>query len=361
MKTGAKLTIKNLSLSYGSTEVLKGVNLSIEPGEFFAFLGPSGSGKSTLLRAIAGFGPTPVGEITIDGQDISGLSPWQRDVGMVFQNYALWPHMTVRENVRFGLQEKRKMRGSEVDQRVDRVLELVGMLSYADRRPSQLSGGQQQRIALARTLVVEPRVLLLDEPLSNLDASLRVQVRTEIRSLQQKLGITTIFVTHDQEEANTCSDRMAVLQSGVVQQVGSPMSLYDAPANVFVAGFLGTANVLNGELVTSGQGSVFNVAGGLRFAVGGATPNARYAVIRPQDIEIAPFGVSGSAGVGMGQCLGRVERKEFLGGMVRYGVRGPEGLVVTVDKLHKTGDASSQIGDQVVLTMPSHGVTLLAA
>jgi iron(III) transport system ATP-binding protein len=361
VKTGAKLNIQNLSLAYGSTEVLKGVNLSIEPGEFFAFLGPSGSGKSTLLRAIAGFGPKPSGEITIDGQDISGLSPWQRDVGMVFQNYALWPHLTVRENVRFGLQEKRKLRGPEVDQRVDRVLELVGMLGYADRRPSQLSGGQQQRIALARTLVVEPRVLLLDEPLSNLDASLRVQVRTEIRALQQKLGITTIFVTHDQEEANTCSDRMAVLQSGVVQQVGSPMALYDAPANVFVAGFLGTANVLSGELHSSGQSHVFSSAGGLRFVVHATKSDARYAVIRPQDIEIAPFVVSASAEVGLGKCLGQVERKEFLGGMVRYSVRTADDLVVTVDKLHKTGDPISQVGEQVVLSMPSHGVTLLAA
>ncbi len=361
VKTGAKLNIQNLSLAYGSTEVLKGVNLSIEPGEFFAFLGPSGSGKSTLLRAIAGFGPKPSGEITIDGQDISGLSPWQRDVGMVFQNYALWPHLTVRENVRFGLQEKRKLRGPEVDQRVDRVLELVGMLGYADRRPSQLSGGQQQRIALARTLVVEPRVLLLDEPLSNLDASLRVQVRTEIRALQQMLGITTIFVTHDQEEANTCSDRMAVLQSGVVQQVGAPMSLYDAPANVFVAGFLGTANVLSGELQSSGQSHVFSSAGGLRFVVDAAKSDARYAVIRPQDIEIAPFVGSASAEAGLGKCLGQVERKEFLGGMVRYSVRTADDLVVTVDKLHKTGDAISQVGEQVVLSMPSHGVTLLAA
>ncbi|MFZ9070800.1 MAG: ABC transporter ATP-binding protein [Burkholderiaceae bacterium] len=360
MNTGAKLHIQNLSLAYGKTEVLKGVNLSIEPGEFFAFLGPSGSGKSTLLRAIAGFGPKPSGEITIDGEDISGLSPWQRDVGMVFQNYALWPHLTVRENVRFGLQEKRRLRGAEVDERVDRVLELVGMLSYADRRPSQLSGGQQQRIALARTLVVEPRVLLLDEPLSNLDASLRVQVRTEIRALQQKLGITTIFVTHDQEEANTCSDRMAVLQSGVVQQVGSPMALYDAPQNVFVAGFLGTANVISGEVRSEGQGHVF-FANGLSFAVPQVPSGARFAVIRPQDIDLAPLSSSEAPVNSIGQCVGQVERKEFLGGLVRYTVRAADHQMMTVDKLHKTGDAVSQVGDRVVLTMPLQGVTLLVA
>ena len=220
----AGVVIEELNLSFGDTHVLKGVDLTIKAGEFFAFLGPSGSGKSTLLRAVAGFGPTPSGRILVDGQDVAGRPPWKRDVGMVFQSYALWPHMTVRKNVAFGLEE-RKVSAAEIRSRVDAALEMVGLLDLAERRPAQLSGGQQQRVALARTIVIEPKVLLLDEPLSNLDANLRVQMRRDIRELQQKLNLTTIFVTHDQEEANTIADRMAVLDQGIIQQVGAPVDL----------------------------------------------------------------------------------------------------------------------------------------
>ena len=215
--TKAGIKIENVHLSFGQTEVLKGVNLDIKPGEFFAFLGPSGSGKSTLLRAIAGFGPNPKGRILIGGRDMVGLDPWVRNVGMVFQSYALWPHLRVRDNVAFGLKERR-VPPKQIKSKVDAALELVDLADLADRMPNQLSGGQQQRIALARTIVVEPEVLLLDEPLSNLDASLRVQMRRELLRLQRQLGLTTIFVTHDQEEANTTSDRMAVLDGGVIQQ-----------------------------------------------------------------------------------------------------------------------------------------------
>jgi len=219
--TKAGIKIENVHLSFGQTEVLKGVNLDIKPGEFFAFLGPSGSGKSTLLRAIAGFGPNPKGRILIGDWDVVGLDPWVRNVGMVFQSYALWPHLRIRDNVAFGLKERR-VPPEQIKSKVDAALELVGLAHLADRMPNQLSGGQQQRIALARTIVVEPKVLLLDEPLSNLDASLRVQMRRELLRLQRQLGLTTIFVTHDQEEANTTSDRMAVLDDGVIQQVGTP-------------------------------------------------------------------------------------------------------------------------------------------
>ena len=239
--------IDGVDLSYGSHRVLKNIHLDIKPGEFFAFLGPSGCGKTTLLRLIAGFNIAQRGQVTIGGRDISALPPHKRDVGMVFQSYALWPHMTVRRNVAFGLEERRVPR-AEIERRVDAALDLVGLKHLADRRPSQLSGGQQQRVALARTIVIEPKVLLLDEPLSNLDAKLRVQMRQELLSLQRKLGLTTIFVTHDQEEANTICDRIAVMDDGRVQQVGTPQELYDHPANLFVAGFLGTANVLDGEV-----------------------------------------------------------------------------------------------------------------
>ncbi|MBM3608738.1 MAG: ABC transporter ATP-binding protein, partial [Alphaproteobacteria bacterium] len=245
-KNPSGVRIENVNLSYGATHVLKDVNLEIRPGEFFAFLGPSGCGKTTLLRLIAGFNISQTGRVLVDEQDIGHLPPWKRDVGMVFQSYALWPHMSVAQNVAFGLEERRLPR-AEIETRVSKALDLVGLAHLASRYPAQLSGGQQQRVALTRTIVVEPRVLLLDEPLSNLDAKMRVEVRRELRELQKRLGITTIFVTHDQEEANTICDRIAVMKDGVIQQTGSPMTLYENPANLFVAGFLGTANILNGR------------------------------------------------------------------------------------------------------------------
>jgi len=243
----ASLECRHISLSYGSTPVLRDINLKIEPGEFFALLGPSGSGKSTLLRLIAGFNQHQRGELLVDGQDISGVPPHLRQIGMVFQNYALWPHMTVWDNVAFGLVERRESRDA-IRRKVGAALDLVGLGDYARRRPAQLSGGQQQRVALARTIVIEPKLLLLDEPLSNLDKNLRVQMREELKNLQRTLGLTTIFVTHDQEEAMTTADRMAVLDQGILQQVGSAAELYDYPQNRFVAGFVGTANLLDGEV-----------------------------------------------------------------------------------------------------------------
>ena len=256
------LEARHISLSYGATPVLRGVNLRVEPGEFFALLGPSGSGKSTLLRLIAGFNQHQSGELLVDGKDITGVPPHARNVGMVFQNYALWPHMTVWDNVAFGLVERRESRDA-IRRKVGDVLALVGLSDYAQRRPAQLSGGQQQRVALARTVVIEPKLLLLDEPLSNLDKQLRVQMREELKHLQRKLGLTTLFVTHDQEEAMTTADRMAVLDKGVLQQVGSASGLYDYPANRFVASFVGTANVLEGQVTSVGGDTIGFHANGL--------------------------------------------------------------------------------------------------
>ncbi len=244
---------RNIRLSYGRNEVLKDISIHIEPGEFFALLGPSGSGKSTLLRLIAGFNRQSHGQLLVDGRDIGATPPWDRNIGMVFQNYALWPHMTVWDNVAFGLVERRLPR-AEIRDKVAAALELVGLADFGRRRPNQLSGGQQQRVALARTIVIEPQVLLLDEPLSNLDKKLRVQMRQDLLSLQRRLGITTIFVTHDQEEAMTTADRMAVLDHGVVQQIGAPSTLFDYPVNRFVANFVGTMNVLEGEVGGGGGG-----------------------------------------------------------------------------------------------------------
>ena len=280
----AGVRIEQVNLSYGDNHVLKSIDLEIRPGEFFAFLGPSGCGKTTLLRLIAGFIRAGSGRVLVGGQDISALPPWQRDIGMVFQSYALWPHMTVARNVAFGLEEKRIPR-AEIGPRVAAALELVGLTGLDQRRPAQLSGGQQQRVALARTIAVEPKLLLLDEPLSNLDAKLRVQVRRELRELQQRLGLTTIFVTHDQEEANTVCDRIAVMNDGIVQQVGTPKELYEQPANLFVANFLGTANILEGRISGDGAVRIFETSGGLRMPVSpdANIPPAAKMVFRPQD------------------------------------------------------------------------------
>ncbi len=353
--TAAGVEIENLNVSFGDTHVLKGTNLSIEPGEFFAFLGPSGSGKSTLLRAIAGFGPTPSGRILIGGEAVAHLPPWKRNVGMVFQSYALWPHMTVRRNVAFGLEE-RKLPSREIATRVDAALEMVGLLDLAERRPAQLSGGQQQRIALARTLVVEPRVLLLDEPLSNLDANLRIQMRRELRELQQKLQLTTIFVTHDQEEANTTSDRMAVMNDGVIQQVGTPMELYDNPANLFVATFLGTANVLTGVVEDTDDGAQFNSGNGVPIPLHTKERGPRSLMFRPQNVTIAP--ANAPVDSDRVRITGTVCHTEFLGSIIRYGVRVGADTAL-VDNQHRRGAPVFAIGDEVNLFLQPDQVTTL--
>jgi len=340
--SGVSVVLENVSLAFGRQAVLKDVSLSIEPGEFFAFLGPSGSGKSTLLRVIAGFGPRPGGRVLIDGEDVAALPPWKRNLGMVFQNYALWPHLSVRRNVAFGLEERRVKR-AEIRRRVDAALDLVGLLDLAERRPSQLSGGQQQRVALARTIVVEPQVLLLDEPLSNLDANLRVRMRRELRELQRRLGITTVFVTHDQEEANTVADRMAVLNDGVLQQVGAPMALYDRPVNRFVAHFLGSANLIDGEVVADGRGARFVFGGGLSIPVGGeVSAGAQAAMFRPQDLDL----LSASDPVPRDARIwlpGEVSDSEFLGHLMRFTVSvGPN--QVLADDEHHLGRSHFRVG-----------------
>ncbi len=346
------VSIKDVSLSFGQTDVLKGISLEIEAGEFFTFLGPSGSGKSTLLRAIAGFGPEPGGTILIDGDDVTRLAPWERNVGMVFQSYALWPHMTVRKNVAFGLEE-RKIPAKDIQARVEAALNLVGLEEYANRRPSQLSGGQQQRVALARTIVVEPRVLLLDEPLSNLDANLRVQMRRDILDLQRKLKLTTIFVTHDQEEANTTSDRIAVLDQGIIQQVGSPIDLYDEPANRFVAGFLGTANLIDGRI----EQGAFKADDGTLVPIPDNEKKDGPATImlRPQDLMIRGEGSMDKAG---GTISGEIRHREFLGSLIRYAVKSGDHLLL-VDDTHHAGHPVFADGDKVSLCFDVAQVRIL--
>ncbi|PZU95160.1 MAG: polyamine ABC transporter ATP-binding protein [Chelatococcus sp.] len=350
--------IEGVNLSYGDNHVLKTVDLSIRPGEFFAFLGPSGCGKTTLLRLIAGFNQADTGRVLIGGKDISALPPWKRDVGMVFQSYALWPHMTVARNVAFGLEE-RGVRRDEVARRVSLALDLVGLGHLAERRPSQLSGGQQQRVAVARTVAVEPKVLLLDEPLSNLDAKMRVQVRRELRDLQQRLGLTTIFVTHDQEEANTICDRIAVMNDGVVQQVGTPMELYERPANLFVASFLGTANILAGVVAGAGAERHFVIEGGIRLPLAPdmVVPDGARLVFRPQHASLAGPSVATGDSLVL-PCV--VAHREFLGASVRYGVRIGE-TEVAVDMPFQSGRDLHEVGARTTLTLSPHALIWLSA
>jgi len=347
--------IRNVDLSYGSNHVLKGINLHIRAGEFFAFLGPSGCGKTTLLRLIAGFNQADGGEVLVGGRDISHLPPWRRDVGMVFQSYALWPHMTVRRNVAFGLEE-RKVPKAEIARRVTAALELVGLAHLADRRPSQLSGGQQQRVAVARTIAIEPKVLLLDEPLSNLDAKMRVQVRRELRDLQQRLGLTTIFVTHDQEEANTICDRIAVMNDGIVQQVGTPMELYEKPANLFVANFLGTANILPGRVVREGGERFFDIEGGVRLPIPAhvVVPEGAKLVFRPQHASL------GKSGAGDVSLPGIIAHSEFLGSTLRYGVK-IGAAEVSIDTPFHSGEALHEPGSPVEIGLSLRSALWLAS
>ncbi len=327
---------RSIGLAYGRTEVLKDVTLKIEPGEFFALLGPSGSGKSTLLRLIAGFNRHNRGELLVDGRDITHVAPHARNIGMVFQSYALWPHLSVADNVAFGLVERKRPR-DEIRRRTEAALDLVGLRDYAQRRPNQLSGGQQQRVALARTIVIEPQVLLLDEPLSNLDKKLRVTMRQELLALQRKLGITTIFVTHDQEEAMTTADRMAVLDGGVVQQVGTPAELFDFPVNRFVANFVGTMNLLEGELAADGDVMIFSGADSLRLclprradlAAGRAAISFRPHVVTLQD-------AAARRDPAQLWLQGEVVAAEFLGETTRYRVR-VGAVELTADQTHRGG------------------------
>ena len=317
------IEIKNINVSYGSNHVLKEVSLNIENKDFYTFLGPSGCGKTTLLRLIAGFEKSSSGELFIDGKEVSNLNPWERDVGMVFQNYALWPHMTVYKNISFGLEEK-KIDKKEIKSRVDEVLELVDLKDLSGRYPFQLSGGQQQRVALARTLVVKPKVLLLDEPLSNLDAKLRVQMRKELQDLHKKIGITSIFVTHDQEEANSMSTNLAILNEGVVQQVGKPVDLYNNPENIFVANFLGTTNVIDGTF----KNNNFTSSEGLEIKDIIDDKKGTNILLRPQNLYL--HGNNND----FQNFEGIVINQEFLGNIVRYTVDVKNHLL-TVDSLHE--------------------------
>ncbi len=335
----ASVVARNLSVNLNNTPILRDINLSVAPGEFFVLLGPSGSGKTTLLRAIAGFQTQHDGEVLIDGLDVTHKPPNLRNVGMVFQNYALWPHLSVGDNVAFGLVEQRLAR-SDIAAKVSAMLSLVGLSGFAARLPSTLSGGQQQRVALARSLVVNPHVLLLDEPLSNLDKQFRVQMRQELRSLQRSLGLTTVLVTHDQEEAMTLADRMAVLDQGVLQQIGTPAGLFDFPRNRFVASFVGTANVLQGHIAEVNSEIVHFVAEGLGSMVVPRLPDTAHKIgsaamsFRPHQVVLLAADTQVDAS--RVWLNGEVQGAEFMGEVSRYKVRVGE-LSLIVDQPHYSG------------------------
>lgn len=338
-KTG-RLELTNITKEFGKgQEVVRAVdnlNLVIEPGEFITFLGPSGCGKTTTLRMIAGFETPTAGAITLDGQNLSDLTPDKRPMGMVFQSYALFPHMSVHENISYGLKIQ-KLSSAEITQKVTDVLHAMSLEKLANRAPNQLSGGQQQRVALARAMVVEPKVLLFDEPLSNLDAKLRGQMRAEIRKIQQSLGITSIFVTHDQDEAMSVSDRIVVMKNAVVQQVGTPQDIYCHPNSVFVADFIGRSNfikVVAANAQGNGQSKVHAL--GQEFVVAShADANSGNSVllVRPESVKVSREPVQGRI-----NGIGSVSNVIYYGEHVEYTLTTDEGTIIAITSDPVIGD-----------------------
>ena len=288
------IRVDHVVKKYGNNTVIPDLSVNMRQGEFFTLLGPSGCGKTTLRRMIAGFNSIEGGSIYFNDKRINDLDPSRRNIGMVFQNYAIFPHLSVRNNVAFGLKE-RKLPKPQIAEQTDKFMKLMHIDEYADRMPDRLSGGQQQRVALARALVIQPDVLLMDEPLSNLDAKLRVEMRTVIKEIQNSVGITTVYVTHDQEEAMAVSDRIAVMNLGVIQQIGTPKALYQRPANLFVASFIGRTNILAGRLSVSGGDSVLTLENGYSVPMANVLPEYRkdadvQVSVRPEEFMISPEG-----------------------------------------------------------------------
>jgi len=347
----AYLELQNLHRSFGAVKALDGIEIQLGEGEFLSLLGPSGCGKTTALRLVAGFDRPNAGRIVVEGRDVTSVSPNKRDMGMVFQAYSLFPNMTARQNVAFGLRIRGQKR-TERDKRVADLLELVGLGHAADRYPHQLSGGMQQRVALARALAIEPRVLLLDEPLSALDAKVRVQLREEIRRIQLELGITTLYVTHDQEEALSVSDHVAVMYRGRIEQMGSPAEMYSAPATPFVAEFIGTMNRFEGTVVDGGVEH-----GGRTLHIAAARERPRgvrvLVLVRPETVEVGPANGSGDANT----LVGDVVTQTFLGPVTRLKIVG-DGVDVIADVPTQKA-LGLPVGTRVAAALPAEGVRLL--
>ncbi|HEX2335912.1 MAG TPA: ABC transporter ATP-binding protein [Hyphomicrobiaceae bacterium] len=341
----ARLEINRITKRYGDVHAVRDVSLEVADGEFVVLLGPSGCGKTTTLRVIAGFAEPTSGAVRLGQRDITRLPPWKRNAGLVFQSYALFPHLTVAENVAFGL-EMRKVPKSEVNERVREALRLVQLGQLGERLPRQLSGGQQQRVALARALAFHPDVLLLDEPLSNLDAKLRQEVRVEIRELQRKLGLTTVMVTHDQEEALTMADRLVVMNDGAVRQVGTQQDLYERPTDRFVAGFVGRSTFIDGEVEEPGR---FRSVGGLLLACNATAAGPATLALRPERIMLRP-----AQNDGMDNHLaGVVEFVSYLGATVDIHVRISPKERVVMQLPNGTHGSASKVGDKVHVAWPA--------
>ncbi len=350
----AYLDITHLEKSFGPNRVVKDFNLGIEKGEFISLLGPSGCGKTTVLRMVAGFETPSSGNILIEGQDILGIPPARRKIGMVFQSYALFPNLTVAQNVAFGLKVAGVGR-EQSDARVAEMLGIIGLPDLGQRYPFQLSGGQQQRVALARALAIQPRVLLLDEPLSALDAKIRVSLRNEIREIQQRLGITTIFVTHDQEEALSMSDRIVVMHEGIAEQVGSPFEIYNQPSTRFVANFVGTLNVFEGVVVDANKGTVRVGESDLQLKHNLAGMSAASPVslaLRPEVLSLTPESRKDA------DISGKIVDLNFLGSVIWIKVEIGKSTIL-IDMFNSPNTKPPAIGDKVKLHFASSDILVL--
>ena len=351
----AYLDLSHLEKVFGTNRVVKDFNLGIDKGEFVSLLGPSGCGKTTVLRMVAGFETPTGGMIGIDGQDVTRLRPNQRNIGMVFQAYALFPNLTVAQNVGFGLKIAR-MPAREAAARVEEMLALIGLPELGARYPFQLSGGQQQRVALARALAVRPRVLLLDEPLSALDAKIRVSLRSEIRAIQRQLGITTIFVTHDQEEALSMSDRVVVMNGGMAEQVGTPFAIYNAPATRFVAGFVGALNAFEAVVTDPASGAV--TLGGVPVVLGrplGVPVGAGVTLaLRPEAVRL------GRAEGRETVLSGRITDVDFMGSVIRVFAE-VAGTRVSLDTFNRADMPPPPVGSQAELSVAARDFIVLGA
>jgi iron(III) transport system ATP-binding protein len=353
------IRIQRLSKRFGAVAALREIDLEIASGELFFVLGPSGCGKTTLLRCLAGFARPDEGRILFGGDDVTGLPPHRRRTGMMFQSYALWPHMTVAENVAFGLEERKVARG-EIARRVAETLESVRMGAFGDRRPDELSGGQQQRVALARALVVRPSCLLLDEPLSNLDARLRAEMRAEIRRVCKESGLTAVYVTHDQKEALSIADRMAVIDAGRILQVGAPRELYRRPSGRFVAGFMGETNFIPGTVVSAGSGRVAVDTAIGRFNGVLGDPGARPAAGDAATLSVRPeCWRLGSGPAGENAVPGRIAGSVYLGEVAQHAFRSGD-AVIKVFELNPRGDGGAPEGASTASVASDDVVALLA-
>jgi iron(III) transport system ATP-binding protein len=347
------LQLKNIFKWYGDVPALRGVTAEIEDGEFVSFLGPSGCGKTTLLRVVSGLVKPDRGEVVLDGRIINDMPPDRRGIQMCFQNYALFPHLTVAGNIGYGPSVHRWPK-SRIAERIDELLDLVQLSGLADRQIVELSGGQQQRVALARALALEPKVVLLDEPLSNLDASLRVRMRSTLRDIQRKINITTIFVTHDQVEAMTMSDRLVVMNNGVVEQIGTPVDIYEKPRTEFVARFIGYVNLFEGVVKdldgARGLGRITTSLGETEAALGQAGVKAGeriHVIIRPETVRLNALEGSGGANA----FRGRIRNVEYAGSTVKYTV-DVQGTDVIVDQYDPTTHGIHRIGESVAIELP---------